>query len=66
VNLVIRDIDDMEHASSAKSICKLFKIPFQYTKVENNIVYLYTNINNTIIIKQIYVHILDKKKLSFI
>ena len=31
VNLVIRGIDDMEHVSSAKSICKLFTIPFQYT-----------------------------------
>jgi len=65
VNLVIRDIDDMEHVSSAKSICKLFTIYFQYTKVENNIVYLYTNINSTILIKQVHVHILDKKKLSF-
>jgi len=31
VNSVIRGIDDMQQVSSAKSICKLFTIPFQYT-----------------------------------
>jgi hypothetical protein len=45
-----RDIDGMEHVSSAKSTCKLFTVLFKYSQVEQNIVYLYTNINNTIII----------------
>jgi hypothetical protein len=31
VNLVIRDSDDTEHASSVKIVGKLFKISFQYT-----------------------------------